>query len=476
LSNHEPIRYGRICLATGGVPRAFLPNNPLVVTLRDTESVFHFRSRLEVFNQLLVIALLNLQFAPTVPGARRVLLVGNGGIATEVAYEIEDCQVVWVVKHENISVPFLDTTAAYFLLQSRKSRSRNLGGSETLTAEKTEEKTAPLIQTLRYSLAERQHGGEARLVPAKEASDSSSIPFGSALGPDWAQGLKFTGIMGEKDLARPLKLSSSCFYRYLLIVYNSQVVGTFTPDEFKDSGLVQVEADSDGNLLPEHVKDWPIYARLSNGDVYGCDFIINATGVDANLGPETSSGAHAFAKDNPALRVIDRAHGGGIIVDEFMQSSIPEVYAVGDCAYAGWKPSPHWFQMRLWSQARQMAFQAAKSMFFHSQQVADVPQDFSFELFSHVTFFFGFKVVLLGLFNGQGLDLTAPNCHLLMRISPGETYVKCVMKDGRMQGALLIGETELEETFENLILNQLDLTSFGEHLLDPNIDLSDFFD
>ncbi|VDN14285.1 unnamed protein product, partial [Dibothriocephalus latus] len=86
------------------------------------------------------------------------------------------------------------------------------------------------------------------------------------------------------------------------------------------------------------------------------------------------------------------------------------------------------------------------------------------------------QVVLLGLFNGQGLDLTAPNCHLLMRISPGETYIKCVMKDGRMQGALLIGETELEETFENLILNQLDLTSFGEHLLDPNIDLSDYFD
>lgn len=50
------------------------------------------------------------------------------------------------------------------------------------------------------------------------------------------------------------------------------------------------------------------------------------------------------------------------------------------------------------------------------------------------------------------------------------------MWNGRMQGALLIGETELEETFENLILNQLDLSSFGEHLLDPNFDLSDFFD
>ncbi|VDN14473.1 unnamed protein product [Dibothriocephalus latus] len=343
LSNHEPIRYGRVCLATGGVPRSFLPNNPLVVTLRDTESVVQFRSRLA--------------------GARRVLLVGNGGIATEVAYEIEDCQVVWVVKHENISVPFLDTTASYFLLQSRKSASRSTESQSTST---TDGKTAPLIQTLRYTLAERQHGGEPRLVPAEEANDTTTVPFGSALGPDWAQGLKFTGIMGEKGLARPLKLSSH------YIVYKCQVVDTFTPEEFKNSGLVQVEADSEGNLLPEPVTDWPIYVRLTTGDVYGCDFIINATGVDANLGPETASGAYAFAKDNPTLKV----------------------YAVGDCAYAGWEPSPHWFQMRLWSQARQMAFQAAKSMFFHSQQIADVPQDFSFEIFSHVTFFFGFKVCI----------------------------------------------------------------------------------
>lgn len=45
-----------------------------------------------------------------------------------------------------------------------------------------------------------------------------------------------------------------------------------------------------------------------------------------------------------------------------------------------------------------------------------------------------------------------------------------------MQGAILIGETDLEETFENLILNQIDLSSFGEGLLDPNVDIEDFFD
>ena len=48
------------------------------------------------------------------------------------------------------------------------------------------------------------------------------------------------------------------------------------------------------------------------------------------------------------------------------------------------------------------------------------------------------------------------------------------MKDGRMYGAVLIGETNLEETFENLILNRLDLSRYGDELL--NQDIEDFFD
>lgn len=42
----NPLKYGRICLATGGVPRAIVPHHPLVLTLRDTESVAQFRTRL----------------------------------------------------------------------------------------------------------------------------------------------------------------------------------------------------------------------------------------------------------------------------------------------------------------------------------------------------------------------------------------------------------------------------------------------
>jgi len=34
----------------------------------------------------------------------------------------------------------------------------------------------------------------------------------------------------------------------------------------------------------------------------------------------------------------------------------------------------------------------------------------------------------------------------------------------------------MEETIENLILNQLDVSRYGENLLNPDIDIDDYFD
>ena len=129
--------------------------------------------------------------------------------------------------------------------------------------------------------------------------------------------------------------------------------------------------------------------------------------------------------------------------------------------------------MRLWTQARQMGQYAGQCV-----QAAWLGQkkdlDFCFEMFTHATKFFGFKVVLLGLFNGQTIDVK--DYEVLLRVTKGQEYVKTVMQNGRMKGAVLIGETDLEETFENLILNQMDLSIYGTDLLDPNIDIEDYFD
>ena len=45
-----------------------------------------------------------------------------------------------------------------------------------------------------------------------------------------------------------------------------------------------------------------------------------------------------------------------------------------------------------------------------------------------------------------------------------------------MQGAVLVGDTELEETFEHLILDGLDLSRYGPDLLAPDVELEMIFD
>ncbi|GBM18432.1 Pyridine nucleotide-disulfide oxidoreductase domain-containing protein 1, partial [Araneus ventricosus] len=78
-----------------------------------------------------------------------------------------------------------------------------------------------------------------------------------------------------------------------------------------------------------------------------------------------------------------------------------------------------------------------------------------------------------GLYNGQKLGT---DYEIIVRSSERTEYVKVVMQDGRMQGAVLVGETDLEETFENLIHNGLDLSMYGEDILNPDIDIEDYFD
>lgn len=120
-----------------------------------------------------------------------------------------------------------------------------------------------------------------------------------------------------------------------------------------------------------------------------------------------------------------------------------------------------------------MGFYAAKCISAHIQHTS--PElFFNFDIFSHVTRFFGLRVILLGLYNGQSLSLR--DCSIQYRVTAKNELIKVVLQNGTMKGAVLIGETDFEETFEQLIYNQLDLSRFGEHLLDDVIDLEDFFD
>ena len=267
---------------------------------------------------------------------------------------------------------------------------------------------------------------------------------GGALGPDWSLNVNLKGkdILGSK--------------RCVHIEYCSEVKNVFNAEEFRK---LDIECSKLNDVLCTK-KEWPQYVMLTNGKTFGTDLIVSATGVSPNIDLNIIDGKIGLSQD------------GGISVDDNMRTNLQDVYAAGDVCSASWVASPHWFQMRLWTQAYQMGVYAAQCMTQHLKG-EEANLDFCFELFAHVTSFFGYKLCLLGTYNAQGLG---SDYELLVRYTPGVEYVKVVLQNGKMMGALLLGETDLEETFENLILNGMDLSRFGDDLLDPNIEIDEFFD
>ncbi|EAT46874.1 AAEL002014-PA [Aedes aegypti] len=372
--NGNRILYRYLCLCTGARPKLIdqARGNPNVIGIRDTESVQEFQKR--------------------VKNATRLAVVGNGGIASELVYEISGIEVHWVIKDEYISSTFVDSGAARFF-------------QERLT---TRGEQKAIIKRMRYS---------------EETAESSGTKRGAALGPDWHRTVDISGKLEH------------------------------VPDAVKIHYKVEIEE------LIQQDQGFPLKLRLSNGEEIECDFVVSATGVVPSRN---------FTCD----REFQLGPDEGLFVNWEMATSVEDIYAAGDVCYAGWEHAKHWFQMRLWTQARQMGAMAARAM-AAKRAGETIYQDFCFEMFNHVTQLFGYQVVLLGRYNGQGLD---DKYEVLLRMTPGLEYIKFVLVDGRLQGAILIGETGLEETSENLILNQLDLTPYGEDLLDPNIDIEDYFD
>ncbi|PZC75666.1 hypothetical protein B5X24_HaOG205773 [Helicoverpa armigera] len=374
----DKISYKVMCICTGGIPRLIRDSHKSkrILGIRDTESVKEFQEKLKM--------------------GRRMVIVGNGGIASEIVHATSGIQKVWVIRDDYISATFIDPGAAEFFQNTFRNK------------ESQPQKTV---------LRRHVFSEEDQVVSLNKDLKSA------ALGPDWYRKLE-----GIKD---------DCGVQELEIVY-------------------KVEIDS---VEETTGKEYPLEVVLSNGRTIECDFVVSATGVEPAVN---------FAWD----REPDKGPDGGLAVNEFQETSIKNVYAAGDVAHASWDHAPHWFQLRLWTQARQMAGMAAKAMYGKIIN-EEVLQDFCFELFTHCTTLFGYQVILLGKYNAQGLGT---DYEILLRMTPNKEYIKLVLQNGKLQGAILIGETDLEEMCENLILDQLDLSPLADQLLDPDIDIDDYFD
>lgn len=165
--------YKKLCICSGGRPKLLTQDNPYVLGIRDTDSAQEFQKRLSK--------------------AKRIVVVGNGGIALELVYEVEGCEVIWAVKDKAIGNTFFDAGAAQFLIPS-------------LEADKTE-KAAPCKRP-RYTTEEPAPGASQTFTADRNPRGHGSAPTepGSALGPDWHEGIVLRGAQQVRPCVRSLPL------------------------------------------------------------------------------------------------------------------------------------------------------------------------------------------------------------------------------------------------------------------------------
>lgn len=452
LQDGTTFRYSKLCICTGARPK-FVTQSPNIIAIRDLQSIMALRERLSK--------------------GSRVVVLGNGGIAMELVHELFAWEVLWLVREAHIGNSFFDASASEFLMPSLIGRVN---------------RTSPQQPSV------LQHSPHTEFSPIT-SSISGPVVVGRALGPNWAANVA-ASTSGSSTSTQQCGALHLLFQQELRAVSDlppgaPPVTRSWTAVEGPTSPLSREEQECCCMASEDDcISGFAVLGLTSAGMVISADFLVSATGVSPVVD---------FLAGNEDIR----CSADGIVVGGDMQTTANDVYAAGDCCSVQLSEEETatglWFQMKLWGQARSMGFVAAASMTASACcEVRDTACPFL--LFTHVTQFFGYRVVLLGRFNSQGLggeteravrrftassnsSITAfgaqgsnAETEVWLRTTPGKEYIKLIVHRGKVVGALLIGDTELEETLENLILNGLSVSHYGIGLLDPEVDLGDYFD
>ncbi len=183
-----------------------------------------------------------------------------------------------------------------------------------------------------------------------------------------------------------------------------------------------------------------------SGETIPCELVAVAIGVICNS--DFLQGQLALGKS------------AGIVVDDKLRTSVPNVFAAGDVAEFGGK------LLQLWEPARHQGRAAAIHMTGGSSPYAPGAHYFATRLYDLD-------------FASIGSIASAPGAEELVEY-PRKTghiaYKKLVLKDGRIVGALMLGEREEKvrqrgKLFKRLIDDKVDVTAIKGQIFDPIFDL-----
>ena len=187
-------------------------------------------------------------------------------------------------------------------------------------------------------------------------------------------------------------------------------------------------------------------ARLSNGQTLEADLVISATGVKPNIG---------FLEGSAVKCLL------GVLTDEHLQTSVPGVYAAGDCAEAFDKVSGKTIVSAIQPNAAEQARVAALNMVGQKTELKGVTQINVLDTLGLISASFGNWE---GVAGGQHAELTEPDQRT------GGRHLSLQFADGKLVGCNAIGWTQHVGVMRGLVEGAVPLGEWKDRLLaDPTL-------
>ena len=214
------------------------------------------------------------------------------------------------------------------------------------------------------------------------------------------------------------------------------------------AGLIQKVIEQKGvKVMPNHTIAEIIGENgkvngvlLDKGERIDCDTVIVAIGVRPRI---------ELVKDTPIK--INR----GIVVDKNMRTTVPNIYACGDCAEVYDFILDNYRLTPLWPTAHVGGRIAGFNM-------AGVEKEYVWGTGMNSVDFFGFPVISAGFINppeGQEMEILIKNDPEKM------IYKKFLIKDNRIVGMIFVNEVDRAGVILGLMRDKVDITPFKNEIM-----------
>ncbi|WP_336136009.1 NAD(P)/FAD-dependent oxidoreductase [Natronomonas amylolytica] len=276
---------------------------------------------------------------------------------------------------------------------------------------------------------------DARAIKEDAEAAENGVVVGAGL-----LGIDLAAICGAQDVEAHYLMRGNAWWRYALseegaeIIHDALRENGVTP--VFDSGVDHFETDDEGRIEA---------AIDPNGERFEADFAGVAIGLDFNTEFLRGSG----------LELDD-----GIVVDEYLQTNVEDVYAAGDITQFHDVVLGERAQNGAWGSAKEQGSIAGQNM------VADAEAERFEWVSSYSITHFDFPFLSFG-------HPTLGDDYVEKKYDEG-TWRRVVLKDGKVIGGVLIGDLAPQSGLKKLARQQVDVTGKEELLLAESIDVEAF--